>query len=99
MRLHVLPQPIAFVRFIGVFVGCVGLSYLWAAVAWNMREWRGQWLVTGLIRSGVALLLACQIATGAMELGWIGVVLTDAVFATVQWFGISRGWLRLADES
>jgi hypothetical protein len=97
MGLHVLPQPVAFVRFIGVFVGCVGLSYLWAAVAWPMPEWRGQWSVTALIRSGVALLVGCQIAAGAMEAGWLGVVLTDAFFAAFQWIGISRGWLRRAD--
>lgn len=98
MRLHIVPEPVAFVRFIGAFVGCVGLSYLWAALRWPMREWRGQWSVTALIRSGVAICLATQIAAGAMEGGWIGVVATDAILAAVQWIGLSGGWLQRADE-
>jgi hypothetical protein len=97
MGLHILPEPIAFVRLVGAFVGGVGASYLWAALCLPVREWRGQWSTTALIRSGVALLLTWQIATGAMERGWAGVVATDALLAIVQWIGISKDWLRDAD--
>lgn len=96
MGLAVLPHPAAFARFIGVFVLCVGLSYLWPALAWPLPEWRAQWWTTALIRSGVALLLASQIATGAMEPGWLAVVCTDAVLAAVQWTGLARRWLTVA---
>ena len=102
MRLKVLPQPVAFARFVGVFVLCVGLSYLWAAVGWPLRRgfrghWQAQWSITALVRSSVALLLACQIAFGAIERGWFAVVLTDGILALIQWVGLARGWLRLAE--
>jgi len=102
MGLAILPQPVAFVRFVGVFVLCVGLSYLGAVAAWPRvpryeGQWRAQWSITALIRTAVALLLIWQIAAGAMESGWIGVVLTDAAFAIIQWVGLSRGWLRFAE--
>ncbi len=98
MGISVLPQPLAFARFVGVFVLGVGLSYLWA-MRWPMRAWSGQWSTTALIRTGVALLLAVQIASGAMERAWIAVVLTDAALAAMQWLGLSRNWLRLADPN
>lgn len=98
MGLHILPHPVAFVRFIGVFVLGVGLSYL-AVLAWPQQEWRGQWFATAVIRSGVAILLVWQIASGAMEPGWVAVALTDACLATVQWIGLSRQWLRVADPN
>lgn len=97
MGLHVLPQPIAFARFVGVFVLGVGLSYLWPTMSRPVHEWRGQWSATAIIRTGVALLLAWQISTGAMERGWLAVVATDAFLASIQWAGLSRNWLNFAD--
>ena len=97
MKLAIVPQPIAFLRFIGVFVLCVGLSYLWVAVAWPVTEWRGQWRVTALIRTGVATFFLWQVISHAMERGWGAVILTDGILATIQWIGLSRGWLDIAD--
>jgi hypothetical protein len=97
MGLHIVPDPVAFVRFIGVFVMGVGLSYLWPLLRLPMREWRGQWSTTAIIRSGVALLLAWQVATGGLERGWLTVAATDAFLASVQWAGLSRNWLNFAD--
>jgi len=97
MGLTIVPQPIGFVRFVGMFVLCVGLSYLWAAAAWPIAEWRGQWRVTALIRSGVAFLLLWQVASGAMEHGWVAVILTDGILAAVQWIGLWRGSLQFAE--
>jgi hypothetical protein len=99
MGLHILPQPAAFIQFIGAFVLGVGLSYLVAALSWQQHEWRGQWTATAVIRSAVAILLAWQIASGAMEPGWLAVAFTDAILATIQWIGLSRQWLRVADPS
>lgn len=100
MGLAILPQPVAFVRFVGVFVLCVGLSYLLAGAAWPLRPgyggyWHAQWSITALIRTAVALLLTWQIASGAMEHGWFAVILTDATYAIIQWIGLSRNWLTL----
>lgn len=96
MALAILPHPVAFIRFVGVFVCAVGLSYLWPAAALPTREWRGQWTTTAIIRTGVALLLAWQIAAGAMEHGWLAVAATDAFLAAVQWTGLARKWLTRA---
>ena len=98
MRLRIEPTPIAFARFIGIFVMCIGLTYLWALAAWPLRlgfnaRWQAQWWVTAFVRSGVALLLGLQVATGAMEHGWLAVILTDATLASIQWTGLARGWL------
>jgi hypothetical protein len=32
-----------------------------------------------------------------MERGWGAVILTDGILATIQWIGLSRGWLDIAD--
>lgn len=96
MRLSVLPHPVSFARFVGIFVLGVGLSYLWPAFAWPRPEWRAQWWTTALIRSGVAILLTWQVAAGSMERGWLAVILTDALLASIQWMGLSRGWLNIA---
>jgi hypothetical protein len=102
MGLTVIPQPIVFVRYIGIFVLSVGLTYVWAAVHWPFRmrarkEWSTQWKMTALIRSLVALFVVWQVAAGALELRWISVALSDGAFALIQWTGLVRGWLDHAE--
>jgi hypothetical protein len=98
MGLHVIPQPLVFVRYIGVFVLSIGLSYLWAALQWPLAQrgqstWSTQWKITALVRTLVALFIVWQIATSAMEAKWITVALSDGTFAIVQWVGLRKGWL------
>jgi len=101
MGLTIIPQPIAFVRYIGVFVLSLGLTYLWAAIHWPLTErahvaWSTQWKITALIRTLVALFVVWQVANAAMEVRWMSVALTDAVFALIQWTGLAKGWLARA---
>lgn len=96
MGLAVIPQPVAFVRYIGVFVLSVGLTYFWAALRWPRPDWATQWKITTLIRSLVALFIVCQAATGAIEARWISVAFTDGAFALFQIIGLAKGWLELA---
>jgi hypothetical protein len=101
MGLTILPQPVAFVRYIGVFVFSVGLTYLWAALRWPLNEhavlvWSTQWKITALIRMLVALFVFWQVATGAIESRWITVALSDGVFAAIQIMGLAKGWLERA---
>lgn len=101
MGLTVIPQPAAFVRYIGVFVLSVGLTYLWSAIFWPLTdhahlEWQAQWKITALVRTLVALFVLWQVATGAIEGRWITVALSDGTFAVIQWFGLSKGWLQRA---
>jgi hypothetical protein len=98
MGLTIIPQPIAFVRYIGVFVLSVGLTYLWAAVRWPLMPhahiaWSAQWTITALVRSLVAIFVVWQVASGAIEPRWISVAFSDGAFALVQITGLAKGWL------
>ncbi len=60
MGLTIIPQPVVFVRYIGVFVLSVGLTYLWAAARWPLTShahigWSTQWKITALVRTLVAV--------------------------------------------
>ncbi|MBW4026728.1 hypothetical protein [Acidipila rosea] len=98
MGIKVIPHPIVFVSYIGVFVLSVGLTYLWVAVtaaagAGSAPRWQTQWFITALFRTLVALFIVAEIATGRLESAWAGVALTDGTFAMIQWIGLRRGWL------
>ena len=95
MGLTVKPEPLALVRYVGVFVLAVGLSYLWLAAegpAMAGERWRTQWQITALVRTLVAVFVSWQVAVGGLEVRWLSVAATDATFAAVQWLGLSRGW-------
>jgi hypothetical protein len=101
MGLHIMPVPESFASFIGVFVFCVGFTYVWAAVAWSrapgLRDrWITQWILTAIFRTCVAIFVALELAAGRLEPGWITVALTDAALAAIQWTGLLRGWLHVA---
>ncbi|HEY3627356.1 MAG TPA: hypothetical protein VGL00_13765 [Terracidiphilus sp.] len=100
MGLTVFPQP-AFVRYIGVFVLCVGLSYLWAAIRWPLNElgvmvWVTQWKITALMRGMVALFLIWQWMVQGVEAHWASVIVFDGAFAAFQIIGIEQGWIERA---
>jgi len=101
MGLTILPAPLAFVRYIGVFVLSVGLTYFWAAFWWplsprNNIAWSTQWKITALIRSAVALFVLSQVASRAIEARWITVAVADGLFASIQIAGLRKGWLARA---
>lgn len=96
------PRPIWYASYIGVFVFGVGISYFavlrsrWAQSA-RATCWRTQWMLTALIRAAVAIFILAQIAIGAMQPAWIAVALTDGVYALIQWIGLRRNWIALAE--
>ena len=101
MGLSIIPQPVAFVRYIGVFVLSVGLTYLWAAVRWPLMPhahiaWVAQWKITALVRLLVTLFVVWQVVSGAIEPRWISVAFSDGAFALVQIVGLAKGWLERA---
>jgi len=83
-------DALVFVRWIGVFVGGVGLSY---AMALGERH-RGKavWLVTSMLRTLVAVFVIAQIDLGALAPAWLVVALTDALVAVVQMVLVRAGW-------
>jgi hypothetical protein len=102
MGVSTLPHPLWYASYIGVFVFCVGASYfavLRGPFARSARAncWRTQWMVTALIRSGVAIFILAQIATGTMQPAWITVAMTDGFYALIQWIGLYKNWIALAE--
>jgi len=101
MRITVIPLPLAFIRYIGVFVLCVGLTYLWTAIRWPLTEstalvWLTQWKITAFIRAMVALFLLWQWIVHGVEAGWGTVMVFDGVFAAIQFIGLEQGWIERA---
>lgn len=99
MGMTIAPSP--FIRYIGVFVLSVGLSYLWTVTRWPLSEqliqaWLTQWKLTALTRFLVALFVIWQVAAHAIEFRWITVALTDGLFAAIQIIGLQQGWIERA---
>ena len=98
MGLTIISEPAVFIRYIGVFVLSVGLTYLWAAASWPLTShahigWSAQWKITALVRTLVAVFIVWQVASSALEIRWTSVALSDGVFAAIQWIGLRKGWL------
>lgn len=73
-------------RFIGVFVACVGAAYLYP---WLRRADRGRRIVSALeitagVRLAVALFLGVAVAASQLDLPWAGVGTYDALVALAQ---------------
>ncbi len=86
MGIAELPAEPIYMRFIGVFVGGVGLAYLYPFL---YRGWSGGRLtvvleVTALVRLCVALFLGVSIALAALAAAWSTVLLTDLLLAMAQ---------------
>lgn len=102
LRLLGVPRPegsLAPFRFVGVFVGCVGLSYLYPWL--RGRFYRGQRLaavleMTAGFRLAVALFLGMAVLLNEMGLPWITVGVYDAIVATIQLGLLSRGFFDAA---
>lgn len=76
-----------YLRFVGVFVGSIGLSYLVPFAAQpchRLRRWRGVLEVTALVRFAVALFITGCLVAGDLALAWISVPLTDFTLAVMQ---------------
>ncbi len=79
-----------YLRFLGVFVGAVGFSYLWAL-------WRGPATLRGMLeltiffRLGAGAFCTWALATARLDPAWWSVPATDFVLAAVQVWLLSRG--------
>ncbi len=81
-----LPAEPIYMRFIGVFVGSVGLAYLYPFLFTDRSGVRQAVVleVTALVRLGVALFLGISIARAALAPAWSTVLLTDLGLAIAQ---------------
>lgn len=80
----------AFVRFVGVFVGAVGASYLWAARA-APAALRTTLTVTLFFRTGAGTYAGIAVMTGQLGPAWLAVAATDLACVAAQGWMLSRG--------
>ena len=92
---HADGESLVFLRFVGVFVGCVGLAYFYP---WLMRDRLRRagrvvaaFEITAGFRLAVALFLGVAVAAGALDLPWVTVGVYDAVVGLVQLGLLARG--------
>jgi hypothetical protein len=75
-------------QYIGVFVACVGLTYIAGLVSW----WRSGlqtrlqvvWEVTLLFRGTIGAFVGIEVLLGRLEPGWSMVAATDWFWAALQ---------------
>jgi len=90
-RLMMVPDVVAepfFVRFVGAFVGAVGLVYLYPFTASSperrARILEGSLRTTMVVRSVIAIFVGASILTGALTIHWATVFVSDAGLAIIQ---------------
>ena len=91
------PEPDAiFISFVGVFVGAVGWSYLWALQRWlthgDVAFLRAVWRVTILVRLAAGTYCATQIALDNLAPAWASVPVADFALAAAQLWLLRAGW-------
>lgn len=89
----VAPTGPAFVylRWVGVFVGLVGASYLWALGRGGARRLRDVLELTAWCRAAVALFVVAMWRRGELVPAWLAVAATDGLVAAVQAGMVVRG--------
>jgi hypothetical protein len=102
MRLHAAENTLVLISYLGVFVLSVGLSCLYGgllAVKCVLADkLEVVWLLTAITRALVAVFVLVKVTSGSVEPGWLPVAFTDGTFALIQFFGLTRGWLRRVHE-
>jgi hypothetical protein len=102
MGLHVAPNTLLFLSYIGVFVLSVGLACFYGAALTrtpaSLQKLEVVWLLTAITRGLVAAFIVWKILTGLLEPGWAAVAISDGAFAVLQAIGLGRGWLADAAE-
>ena len=97
MRLHVPPDSLPLLSYVGVFVLSVGIACFYGAFLTTRATFTSKlevvWLLTAITRGLVAIFIVSKILTGTFETGWVTVAVTDGAFALLQSLGLSKGWL------
>ncbi len=81
-------KDLVLIQFVGVFVACVGASYLLGLLSWlwtgSWARLRTVWELTILFRIAAGTFVALQIAKGNFLWAWASVPATDWTWALVQ---------------
>lgn len=83
-------ESTVFLRWIGVFVMGVGLSY--ALVLRGRSAGETVWAFTGIVRFLVCVFLLGQVATRHLEPAWMLVALSDGLVGAIQFAGLRLAW-------
>ena len=84
-------EALAFVRFVGVFVGAVGASYLFALALGGTARLRTVFEITAVVRVAAGLFTGVAVATGYFDPAWLAVTVTDLACAAVQAWVLAKG--------
>jgi hypothetical protein len=87
MRVSPAPAEPIYLRFIGVFVGGVGVAYLYPWVVERSRRWlrvAAVLEITAGLRLAVGIFVLLSVASGALVPAWLVVAATDLGLAAAQ---------------
>ena len=80
---------VIFVRFVGVFVGCVGAAYLHGVLSRGSEFWT-MLRLTRLFRFAAGAFTGAAVLTRHLEPAWLAVTVTDLGCFAVQTWLLSR---------
>lgn len=90
-----LPEDLVFLRFVGCFVGSVGLSYFLGLASWwrhrDLSRLRACWEFTIPFRLAAAAFVAWQVWDGQLARPWLSVPIFDGFWAGLQMALLQRG--------
>ena len=84
-------EALVFLRWVGAFVGAVGLCYLVALARGGAGRLREVFATTLLFRAAAGGYCAVAVLTGTLEPRWITVALTDGALVLAQGWLLRRG--------
>jgi len=87
MGVPTIREPM-WIQYIGVFVACVGFSYIAGLFSWrrsgSQMRLRAAWELTILFRGAVGCFVGTEVLRGGLQPGWSMVVAIDWFWAAVQ---------------
>lgn len=96
MGLHAPEDAAPYIGYIGAFVLSVGLGCLYGVRVISRPAMAPRlqmiWLLTAIPRAAVAIYILGAIASGALELGWLSVVVFDGACVVIQAIGLRKRW-------
>ena len=96
LRLMMVPVPgeegLIYARFVGVFVGMVGASYLWALLGGRAADLRAVLRFTIPFRLGAGTFCAVAVARGWLSPMWLSVTLADYGLVALQTVLVKGSW-------